>query len=497
MLDPATASPPSIFDRTLSNLRRVWRDLAGSGGYLPTATDGDLGDEAIQALGDRLQACLDARGGEVSARARAAELGEFYLNLKPQGRMAFLRVIATRFDLDHEAAAKTAQAYVAATDPKARAKLETALREALTAPRLKLLTQFTSLPQGVKFLVDMRADLLAGMDKDKDLKSLDADLRQLLSAWFDVGFLDLTQVTWDSPASLLEKLIAYEAVHQIRSWDDLHNRLDRDRRIFAFFHPRMPVEPLIFVQVALVKGVADNVQVLLDEKAPASDPDSADTAIFYSISNAQVGLRGIAFGNFLIKKVVDSVARDFPGIETYATLSPLPGFRRWLKAQEIDSLTPLLPARKLQSLTDLQVARAVEGDFRALLELPNWVEDAELAAALKDAMKTLCAQYLLRAKDGNNRPLDPVARFHLGNGAVVDRINWLGDRSAKGLKESHGMMVNYRYRLNDIETNHEVFAEHGTIVASDAVRNLLPRGRESISLAERAKFSIFGGAQRN
>ena len=497
MLDPATASPPSIFDRTLSNLRRVWRDLAGSGGYLPTATDGDLGDEAIQALGDRLQACLDARGGEVSARARAAELGEFYLNLKPQGRMAFLRVIATRFDLDHEAAAKTAQAYVAATDPKARAKLETALREALTAPRLKLLTQFTSLPQGVKFLVDMRADLLAGMDKDKDLKSLDADLRQLLSAWFDVGFLDLTQVTWDSPASLLEKLIAYEAVHQIRSWDDLHNRLDRDRRIFAFFHPRMPVEPLIFVQVALVKGVADNVQVLLDEKAPASDPDSADTAIFYSISNAQVGLRGIAFGNFLIKKVVDSVARDFPGIETYATLSPLPGFRRWLKAQEIDSLTPLLPARKLQSLTDLQVARAVEGDFRALLELPNWVEDAELAAALKDAMKTLCAQYLLRAKDGNNRPLDPVARFHLGNGAVVDRINWLGDRSAKGLKESHGMMVNYRYRLNDIETNHEVFAEHGTIVASDAVRNLLPRGRELISLAERAKLSIFGGAQRN
>lgn len=496
MLDPATASPPSIFDRTLSNLRRVWRDLAGSGGFLPTATDGDLGDEAIQALGDRLQACLDARGGEVSARARAAELGEFYLNLKPEGRMAFLRVIATRFDLDHGAAAQAAQAYVAATEPKARARLETALREALTAPRLKLLTQFTSLPQGVKFLVDMRADLLAGMGKDKDLISLDADLRQLLSAWFDVGFLDLTQVTWDSPAALLEKLIAYEAVHQIRSWDDLHNRLDRDRRIFAFFHPRMPVEPLIFVQVALVKGVADNVQVLLDEKAPASDPNSADTAIFYSISNAQVGLRGIAFGNFLIKQVVDSVARDFPKIETYATLSPLPGFRRWLKAQDIDVLTPLLPARKLQQLTDLQVARAVEGDFRALLELANWVEDAELAAALKDPMKTLCAQYLLRAKDGANRPLDPVARFHLGNGAVVDRINWLGDRSAKGLKESHGMMVNYRYRLDDIETNHEVFAEHGTIVASDAVRSLLPRGREATSLAERAKFSIFGGAQR-
>jgi len=496
MLDPASASPPSMFDRTLSNLRRVWRDLAGSGGFLPTATDGELGDEAIRALGDRLQACLDARGGEVSARARAAELGEFYLNLRPEGRIAFLRVIATRFDLDHEAAARAAQAYVAATEPKARAKLEVALRESLTAPRVKLLTQFTSLPQGVKFLVDMRADLLAGMDKDKDLRGLDADLRQLLSGWFDVGFLDLNQVTWDSPASLLEKLIAYEAVHQIRSWDDLHNRLDRDRRIFAFFHPRMPMEPLIFVQVALIKGMADNVQVLLDEKAPASDPNSADTAIFYSISNAQVGLRGIAFGNFLIKKVVDSVARDFPKIETYATLSPLPGFRRWLKAQDIDALTPLLPARKLQLLTDLQVARSLEGDFRALLELPDWMEDAELAAALKEPMKTLCAQYLLRAKDGSNRPLDPVARFHLGNGAVVDRINWLGDRSPKGLKESYGLMVNYRYRLDDIETNHEVFAEHGTIVASDAVRGLLPRGRESISLAERAKFSIFGGAQR-
>ncbi len=496
MLDPVTASPPSIFDRTLSNLRRVWRDLAGGDGYLPTATDGELGEDAVQALGDRLQACLDARGGEVSARARAAELGEFYLSLKPEGRIAFLRVIATRFDLDHEAAAEAARAYVAATDPTARAKLETDLREALTAPRLKLLTQFTSLPQGVKFLVDMRADLLAGMDKDLSLRSLDADLRQLLSAWFDVGFLDLTQVTWESPAALLEKLIAYEAVHEIRSWDDLHHRLDRDRRIFAFFHPRMPVEPLIFVQVALVKGVADNVQVLLDEKAPASDPNSADTAIFYSISNAQVGLRGIAFGNFLIKKVVDSVARDFPKIETYATLSPLPGFRRWLKSQEIEALIPLLPARRLQALTDLQTSLGVEGDFRALLELPHWIDDPELAAALKDPIKTLCAHYLLRAKDANNRPLDPVARFHLGNGAVVDRLNWLGDRSAKGLKESFGMMVNYRYRLDDIETNHEVFAEHGTIVASDGVRGLLQRGREAASFAERAKISIFGGAQR-
>ncbi len=497
MLDPATVSPPSIFDRTLTNLRRVWRDLAGSGGLLPTTTDGDLSEEAVTALGDRLQACLDARGGEVSARARAAELGEFYLSLKPEARIDFLKVIATRFDLNHEAAAKAAQSYVAATDPKSRAKLEARLRDALTAPRLKLLTQFTSLPQGVKFLVDMRADLLAGMGKDKDLLGLDADLRQLLSAWFDVGFLDLAQVTWDSPASLLEKLIAYEAVHEIRSWDDLHNRLDRDRRIFAFFHPRMPVEPLIFVQVALVKGVADNVQVLLDEKAPASDPDAADTAIFYSISNAQIGLRGIAFGNFLIKQVVDSVARDFPKIETYATLSPLPGFRRWLMGQTLDALTPLLPARKLQALTDLQVARSVEGDFRALLELPNWADDAELAAALRDPVKTLCAQYLLRAKDANARPLDPVARFHLGNGAVVDRLNWLGDRSPKGMKESHGLMVNYRYRLDDIESNHEVFAEHGTIVASDAVRGLLPRSKESSSLAERAKFSIFGGAQRS
>ena len=496
MLENATVSPPSIFNRTITNLRRVWRDLAGDTEFLPTSADGDLRGDAIQALGDRLQACLDARGGEVSARARAAELGEFYLNLKPEGRIAFLRVIASRFDLDHAAAAKAAQKYVEASEPKARAKLEVKLREALTAPRVKLLTQFTSLPQGVKFLVDMRADLLAGMEKDPDLLALDADLKQLLSAWFDVGFLDLTQVTWDSPAALLEKLIAYEAVHQIRSWDDLHNRLDRDRRIFAFFHPRMPVEPLIFVQVALVKGVADNVQVLLDEAAPASDPAGADTAIFYSISNAQVGLRGIAFGNFLIKQVVDSVARDFPRIETYATLSPLPGFRRWLKGQDIDALTPMIAPRKLQHLVDLQVARTVEGDFRALLDLPNWFEDSEVASALREPLKCLCAHYLLKAKDANNRPLDPVSRFHLGNGAIVDRLNWLGDCSAKGMKESYGLMVNYRYILDDIEENHEVFAENGTIVASDAVRGLLARPRDNASLAERAKFSIFGGAQR-
>ena len=210
--------------------------------------------------------------------------------------------------------------------------LKAALRIALEPPRLKLLTQFTSIPDGRKFLVDLRGFLLKARGTDKLLTALDADLRGLLGAWFDIGFLELQRIDWNSPAALLEKLVDYEAVHAIRSWRDLKNRLESDRRCYAFFHPRMPGEPLIFVEVALVKGLAGSVQDLLDEKAPVLDPAKADTAIFYSISNCQAGLTGISFGNFLIKRVVEELSAEFRNLKTFATLSPIPGFRRWLDA---------------------------------------------------------------------------------------------------------------------------------------------------------------------
>src|SRR5579862_9047649 len=294
------ANQSSLFDRYLGGIRRLWREVSGRrpGAIAPDLSP-DLAGASADQLRERMRECLEARGGEVSARARAADLGEAYLKLTPTGRTLFLTILAHDFDLPRDQLAAAAGAYAAASDLAERQRLEARLREILTAPRVRLLTQFNGIPQGIKFLVDMRADLLAAVDGDKTLAGLESDMRQLLASWFDVGFLDLKPITWDSAASLLEKLMTYEAVHKIQSWTDLRNRLDSDRRVYAFFHPRMPGEPIIFVQVALVRGMAGSIQDLLDESAPPSDPATADTAIFYSISNAQVGLRGIGFGDFL------------------------------------------------------------------------------------------------------------------------------------------------------------------------------------------------------
>ena len=280
-------------------------------------------DESIAA---QMRSCLAGRGGEVSARNRAAKLAETYQGLDEAGRKDFLRTLAS-FDSDADAVAGAYAEVQAAADPAELAIAKAALRRALEPPRLRLLTQFTTIPDGRKFLVDLRGFLLKVRRDDKLLAALDADLRGLLAAWFDIGFLELQRIDWNSPAVLLEKLVGYEAVHEIRSWRDLKNRLDSDRRCYAFFHPRMPGEPLIFVEVALVKGLAGSVQKLLDEKAPLLDPREADTAIFYSISNCQQGLAGISFGNFLIKRVVEELSGEFRNLKTFATLSPIPGFR--------------------------------------------------------------------------------------------------------------------------------------------------------------------------
>ena len=320
-----------VFDRTMANLRSAWREIALSArGALSGAPRPDLPEDDISRLRQRMLNCLDGRGGEVTARAGAAELGRSYLALNATGRERFLRLLAEEFDTDHEAVVERCAAVLRAADPDERMAAERALRAALTPPRVTLLRQFNALPEGVKFLVDRRAELIGIAGQDPALRGLADDLRDLLANWFDIGFLELRRITWESPAALLEKLIAYEAVHEIRGWTDLKNRLEADRRCFAFFHPRMPDEPLIFVEVALVSGIAGNIHALLDEEAPIGNPQTADAAIFYSISNCQNGLVGISFGDFLIKRVVDALTAELPRLKTFATLSPIPGFRAWL-----------------------------------------------------------------------------------------------------------------------------------------------------------------------
>lgn len=466
-----------VLDRTLGNLRRAWREIAGSArGVLSGLPRPDLPEDDAARLRQQMLSCLDGQASEVTARARAAELGRTYLNLNAAGRVRFLRLLADEFDTDHDSVAAAAGVLGAAQTPIERAAAERKLRAALTPPRVTLLRQFNALPEGVKFLVDRRAELVAERD-DPALSGLAEDLRELLANWFDIGFLELKRITWEAPAALLEKLMAYEAVHEIRGWTDLKNRVEADRRCFAFFHPRMPDEPLIFVEIALVNGIAGDVRALLDEEAPVSDAAAADTAIFYSISNCQKGLVGISFGDFLIKRVVDALASELPRLKTFATLSPVPGFRAWLKGAAAKGGGLLLPmeAKFLAPFAEASVATP-EDTLLHLVETSGWQTEAAMAAAVKAPLLRLCARYLVNEKSHSGRALDPVAHFHLSNGARIEQLNWLGDTSERGLQQSAGIMVNYRYRLADIEANHEAYRGEGRVVAASAVRNLAKEG---------------------
>jgi malonyl-CoA decarboxylase len=464
-----------VFDRTLTNLRTAWRDIALSArGVLARAPRGEPGTDDAQLRLMMLQ-CLDGRGGEVTARARAAELGRAYLLLDDGGKARFWRLLAAEFDVDHAAVERCCAELGTVSGPGERGAAEQALRLALDPPRITLLRQFNALPEGVKFLVDRRAELMDFGAHDPLLRGLEADLKGLLANWFDIGFLELKRITWESSAALLEKLMAYEAVHEIRDWSDLKNRLEADRRCFAFFHPRMPDEPLIFVEVALVAGMAGEILALLDEAAPIGDPLLADTAIFYSISNCQRGLVGISLGDFLIKRVVDALAGELPRLKVFATLSPAPGFRGWVERHAAAAPGGGLTLAERAAIEALEPG-AGEGGLSALLARPDWPAAGAVAEALRDPLLRLCAHYLLHERTPSGRALDPVAHFHLSNGARVERLNWLGDPSAKGLQQSAGIMVNYLYRSADIEANHEAYRGEGRVAASAVIRNLARPG---------------------
>ena len=454
-------SATDLLVRSLSKMHA----LVASGNAHPR----EASERDIEGLRKQLHECAEGRGGEVSTRQRAARLAEAYLRLNDNGRRRFLLMIALEFGPDAARVAEAHAAYQAAVGSPGQWDAEARLRAAMRSRRLRILTQFNAIPQGVKFLVDLRADLLRYLRDEPLLGPLDRELEARLTAWFDVGFLELKRITWQSPAALLEKLVRYEAVHEIRSWDDMKNRLDSDRRCYAFFHPRMPLEPLIFVQVALVDALADDVQKLLDIHAPLADAGRATTAIFYSISNTQEGLRGVSFGNFLLKRVVEDLQRDFPKLDTFSTLSPIPGLVAWIRRHSAEAASAFT-ARDRRQLAAAGVEQ-IDAAFWNRLAEGAWTADKRLARALQEPLLRLAARYLVNARrDG--KPADPVARFHLGNGARVERLNWLADTSDKGFGQSFGMMVNYLYDPARIESNVEAFSTDGQVAAVASVKRM-------------------------
>src|ERR1700736_1505181 len=424
----------------------------------------------------QLAATLLSERGEASGAQVARELHQVLRALDADDRHSFQRYLAKEFQPDKAALRTAAELYPAATTGDAAA----ALAQAADPPRQELLRRMNMAPGGTGALIAMRSEIASCLRGEPELKLLDADLRHLFASWFNRGFLELRRIDWQTPAVVLEKLIAYEAVHEIKGWDDLRRRLAPDRRCFGFFHPALPGEPLIFVEVALTTGLASSVQPLLahddDEGAERERERTADTAIFYSLSNCQDGLRGVSFGNFLIKQVVEELKVELPRVMHFSTLSPVPGFSRWLKKRlAAGEAAELLLEGGLSALRQAVKETAPERDpsplLRGLLETDRWWEDAALADALRDPLTRLCAVYLTTSPDSRG-PADSVARFHLGNGARLERVNWLGNVAARGISESYGIMVNYLYDPEQIEANHEAFVR-GAIVRSAAVDALL------------------------
>ncbi len=412
-----------------------------------------------------LQSIIDPHVSEVEGGRRARGVAGWYANATAEQRRDCWLLMSEQFAPDPQKLKAVREQYEAAQGTAEEGQAEIRLRKAFVSPRTRLLQRFSAFPEGMRFLVDLRAELLPHLKTDKRLLALDAELENLFSTWFDVAFLELRRISWDSPASLIEKLIKYEAVHDIRGWADVKNRLDSDRRCYGFFHPRLDGEPLIFVEVALVDQMADCITPLLDEGAAASDLGRATTAIFYSISNTQSGLRGVSFGDSLIKRVVETLKGEFPKLKTFATLSPIPGLRSWLARHAglmLDKLEPKARAELGRALGCESTAGNLLAAFEKPLDLPP--------KSPVRLMLLRCAAHFLGATH-EGKPLDPVARFHLGNGARVERLNWAGDPSAKGLKQAHGLMVNYLYDLKRLDKHRAAFAQ-GQIPMSGAIESL-------------------------
>lgn len=452
-----------VSGRLINNLLGAWKGLSLPFVGKRLELSPYLHENEIAPLAEKITACLESRGGQVSARARAAELGNAYVGMNDEGRRKYLQLLASQFSTDHAEIRRAAEALFLDLDSNRRDEVEQELRNALTPPYLILLTQFNALPQGIKFLVDMRGDLLSFKDEYPELESMNQQLQLQLSSWFDIGFLDLKRIDWNAPASLLDKLIKYEAIHRIESWNDLRHRLSANRRCFAFFHPGMPDEPLIFVWVALVSKLSDNVDELLDPNQSELIDEHTNTAIFYSITSTQRGLGGINLGDFLIKRVVDELKQELPELKVFSTLSPMPGLSKWLTANA-DNYS-------LSEEDKNALSAATTKTFDDLLNSQDWLADTQIQAAMEKPLKALAARYITKERRGN-RALDGDAHFHLLNGAIVERINWQADTSDRGKSQSYTLMVNYLYDLDKIDANHEDYIGNGVIAQSRDVESL-------------------------
>ncbi len=422
--------------------------------------------EALRATagsGSFVELCdaLLSERGEMSGNRIARGLLARFADADEQGEREFFKLLCSRFDINAEHCVRAAQRYAQETTV---ANLEI-LTESVEPRRQELLRRLNRVPGATHELVRMRERLFAHVRDEPSLARIDVDFRHLFRAWFNRGFLVLREIDWSTPANLLEKVIAYEAVHAISSWGALRSRLQpSDRRCFAFFHPAMPDEPLIFVEVALTLSTPSSVREVLSPEREPIAAEAADTAVFYSISNCQKGLAGISFGNFLIKQVATELRIQFPGLNTFRTLSPIPGFMRWVSsmpalAESPDESVDREAVRLAQALATGEVG-SLEPQSRTLLE-------------------KLVAHYLARAKRDDGQPLDPVARFHLGNGASLDRVLAEADKFDKGLKQSAGAMVSYLYDLDKVEANHEAYASERAVIRSDVVEELLSETRRA------------------
>ncbi len=417
------------------------------------------------------EALLSSRG-EASGAAMADQILAAWQALAPDQRRAFLIALAERFGPDQARLDAAVQAYKERPDDLA---VLTDLHEAAEPRRQELIRRVNLAPGGTEALVLMREDLLRHKKSSPALRALDADFVHLFSSWFNRGFLMLHRIDWATPASILEKIIRYEAIHAINDWDELRRRLQPpDRRCFGFFHPQLIDDPLIFVEVALMNEIPDAVASVLDpDRAPMPASD-ATTAVFYSLSKCQVGLQGISFGNFLIKQVVEDLQRELPRLSTFVTLSPVPGFAAWLDRERADEDSTVLSTEDKAAL--------------AALDTAGWHEDEATRETVRRPLLAAAAYYFLKARAPSGRHLNSVARFHLGNGARLQRLNFLADPSPNGLRQSHGLMVNYLYKLGDIEQNHELFLSKGEVVTTAEVRRELA--------SEEPPFSIKAIRQR-
>ncbi len=418
--------------------------------------------ESLVELCDDLLSSL----GEASGVARAREILGRYNELTTGPRIAFFEALAERFGTEPDRMA----AAIAAWRERPAATTAAEVHAASEPRRQELFRRLNLAPGGTAALVHMREQLMDALDHRDDLVAVDEDFVHLFSSWFNRGFLVLRRIDWSTPAIILDKIIRYEAVHEISDWDDLRRRIDpSDRRCYAFFHPALVDDPLIFVEVALTRDIPAAIAPILSPEREVMEPDKMRTAVFYSISNCQRGLAGVSFGNFLIKQVVEEICREMPKLATFVTLSPATNFAVWLKHERAqDNSSALNEADKA---------------LFAALDEPDWWRVEETAARLQDPLMRAAAWYFLRARNGRGLPVDAVARFHLGNGARLERINWLADTSERAMAQGHGLMVNYQYDLDDIEKNHEAYAESRTVVASSAVQKWLRPALELVPVA--------------